>query len=273
MNLADPGTLKAFLERHGLIARKGLGQHFLCSSSAVDAIVSAVTRCKGVLEIGPGPGVLTGPLSDAHDVLALEVDERMIEALRDSAPGARVLKQDALEADLTQLLQSLGTPRAVVSNLPYYITGPLITRIAEAKGYWQVAVLMMQKEVATRILAPVGNRDRGSLSVFLQAQFEISRIANVPAGAFMPPPKVDSIVLSLVPTANEDSDEFFAFVRSAFAHPRKTLVNNLIGPGLPRERILEWLGAADLPERSRPSDLDVSQWRTLYMLRAANAMA
>src|SRR5579871_5760124 len=194
MDLADPKTLTAFLAAHGIRASKGLGQHFLCSRPAVDAIVDRVRSVKGVLEIGPGPGVLTGPMSEIAEVTALEIDPRMIELLKDSAPKAQVLQIDALKGDLSEVLAGLPTPRAVVSNLPYYITGPLLTKISEARGRFQVAVLMMQREVADRVVAEAGNSNRGSLSVYLQSQFNIELVKRVPAGAFLPPPKVDSTV-------------------------------------------------------------------------------
>jgi 16S rRNA (adenine1518-N6/adenine1519-N6)-dimethyltransferase len=264
LNLSDPGTLRAFLQRHGLSARKGLGQHFLCSSVAVNAIFSAASDCAGVLEIGPGPGVLTRPFSLVSSVLALEVDDRMIEALSESAPAARVLKQDALTADLPSLLRELPSPRAVVSNLPYYITGPLLTAIAGARSEFSKAVLMMQKEVAARILAPPGNSDRGSLSVFLQAQFEIKKVASVPPGAFLPPPKVESAVLLFTPLPENDDPALFDFVRVGFTQPRKTLANNLsVGLGKSREEVTDAMTAIGLDVRVRPQVLTVDHWRSL----------
>jgi len=265
LNLADPQTLRAFLNRHGLSARKGLGQHFLQSPTVVQAILKQVAHCAGVVEIGPGPGVLTSPLSEAHPIIALEVDDDMIEALKESSPNADVRKADALQADLGSILRELSEPRAVVSNLPYYITAPLLTRIAEASSGFELAVLMMQREVADRVVAKPGDRHRGSLSVYLQARFDISKVANVPAGAFLPPPKVDSAVLKLVSLPNsDDSEAFFAFVRSGFQMPRKTLVNNLIAhSGLAKEHVEAALKELGLDERIRPQFLELSQWRSL----------
>jgi 16S rRNA (adenine1518-N6/adenine1519-N6)-dimethyltransferase len=268
VNLADPANLKSFLQRHGLWARKGLGQHFLVSAAVVDAIVSRASTCRGILEIGPGPGVLTAPLSEAAEkMIALEVDESMIVALKDSAPKAEVRRQDALEVDLRHLLDELPAPRAVVSNLPYYITGPLLTRIAEASDGFSLAVLMMQKEVGERILAPPGARERGSLSVYLQAQFEIERVAKAPAGAFIPPPKVDSLVLAFRPKPlalhEEARRKLFKLIRAGFAQPRKTLVNNLIGMGVGREAAVQAVGKLGVDERIRPQELTLDQWLEL----------
>ncbi|MFY9233823.1 MAG: 16S rRNA (adenine(1518)-N(6)/adenine(1519)-N(6))-dimethyltransferase RsmA [Fimbriimonadaceae bacterium] len=267
-DLSDPGTLRAFIQKHGLSARKGLGQHFLCSSSAVRAIVSATVAAgtRGVLEIGPGPGVLTGPLSEVAETIALELDDRMIEALRESAPRARILKLDALEADFESLLADLPAPRGVVSNLPYYITGALLTRIASARHHFSRAVLMMQREVAQRITAPAGDSSRGSLSVFLQAQFAISKVASVPAGAFLPPPKVDSSVLLFEPNDTSDSPSLFEMVRVGFTQPRKTLANNLAAfRGAGREVAASAIVEMGLDARIRPQELSVEQWRNLFV--------
>ena len=269
MDLTDTPTLRALLERHGLTARKGLGQHFLVSKPAVRAIVARVVGFGGVFEIGPGPGVLTGPLSEVVEkVLALEVDPQIIRALAESAPKAEIVEGDALESDLTLFLDRLPMPRAVVSNLPYYITGPLITRIAEARDRFDKAVLMMQREVAVRILALPGSSDRGSLSVFLEAQFEIQKVYDVPAGAFWPPPKVDSIVLELVtrPTglALDEEEGFFSLVRAAFKQPRKTLSNNLLAYGVSRADAESALGAVGLNVRCRPADPDLEAWKRLF---------
>jgi 16S rRNA (adenine1518-N6/adenine1519-N6)-dimethyltransferase len=265
LNLSDPKTLRAFLDRHGLIARKSLGQHFLCSASAVNAILARLGGFRGALEIGPGPGVLTGPLSEALEtVIALEVDTQMISALAESAPGADVRRQDALKSDLVAILEELPAPRAIVSNLPYYITAPLITAITESLPHFEKAVLMMQKEVGERILAPAGDRRRGSLSVYLQTQYQMKKVANVPAGAFLPPPKVDSVILELTPFfATHATPEFFAFVRLGFTQPRKTLVNNLTS-GEGRAKTEEALSKVGLSSTIRPHEVSLYEWGKLF---------
>lgn len=266
MNLADPGTLKAFLARHGLSATKGLGQHFLCSASAVKAIVGALDGCNGLLEIGPGPGVLTSPLSEkVARLTALELDPTMIDALKESAPKAHVLQEDALKSNLGALLLDLPEPRAVVSNLPYYITGALLQLIADQRNHFDRAVLMMQREVAQRLMAGAKTPARGSLSVYLQSIFDIAIVAQVPAGAFVPPPKVDSTVLKLTPKVGlEPSDLYFKVIRIGFSQPRKTLANNLsVGFHTPRETMLKAIAAAGLGEKARPQELNLDEWKNL----------
>ena len=265
MRLDEPAVLRAFLARHGLRPEKGLGQHFLVSSAAVDAIVAAASPARGVLEIGPGPGVLTGPLSEvAERLVAVELDATMPLLLKESAPRAEVVREDALRADLRAILEGLPAPRAVVSNMPYYITGPLLGRIADVRDGFAVAVLMMQREVADRIVAKPGGRERGALSVALQSQFEIARVANVPAGAFLPPPKVDSAVLRLVPRADGLSEEALRLVRLGFAQPRKTLANNLVaGLRIARDDAVARIEAVGLAESVRPAELTEADWAGL----------
>ena len=235
----------------------------------MEAITNALAGCSGVCEIGPGPGVLTVPISEqSQKLIALELDQCMIEALKVSSPKAEVRRKDALQVDLVSILRELPEPRGVVSNLPYYITGPLVAKIAEARSEYVVAVLMMQREVAQRILAKPGNSDRGSLSVYLQTQFEISLVANVPAKAFLPPPKVDSTVLKLIPKpfAGDEAFQthFYRIVRLSFAQPRKTLANNLVaGLRCEREEADKAIDAAGLEEKVRPHDLTENQWVAL----------
>lgn len=275
MNLHDPSELRVFLAKHGLWANKGLAQHFLCSTKVLEAIRSHIQGVEGILEIGPGPGAITGMLTEvASKVIALEVDTRFPQVLAESAPLAEVRLQDALEADLAAVLAELPEPRAVVSNMPYHITGPLLTAIAGVRAHYVKAVLMMQKEVGVRILAKPGDSNRGSLSVFLQTQFEIRKVVDAPPGAFLPPPKVQSIVLEFVPvsTGLEPGEEsgYFKMVRAAFVQPRKTLANNLIAYGIDRARAEVVIEKSDLKAMIRPHDLTLDQWRALYRCLTAS---
>jgi len=265
VNLTDPQELREFLKRHGLRANKALGQHFLCSSKVVAGIVRRCMGCASVLEIGPGPGVLTVPLSHLGPLIALEVDPRMVGALRESAPLADVRQVDVLKADLPSILAELPEPRALVSNMPYCITGPLLGAIGGAFRAFSKAVLMMQREVGLRVMAPPGSSGRGSLSVYLQATFQISKAFDVPKGAFVPPPKVDSVVLELVPVFNAPNEQLLAFVRRCFGYPRKTLVNNLMsGLQASREQASAAVAALGLEHNVRPQELSLEQWTALY---------
>lgn len=231
------------------------------------AILAELDGITGVLEVGPGPGVLTQALAAAGRKLsAIELDPRMVGALSESAPLAEVTLGDALQVDLGIVLDRLPEPRAIVSNMPYNITGPLLAKFAEVRSQIDRAVLMMQKEVGDRILAEPGDSNRGALSVCLQTQFLIRKVCLVPPGAFDPPPKVDSIVLCLVPKPIPSSESrearFINLVRAGFAQPRKTLLNNL--GSLHGKAIVE-LALMDLglDLRIRPHMLSLDQWRQI----------
>ena len=153
MNLSDAGELKGFLRKHGLKADKSLGQHFLCAPDIVQAIVRAAGNYAGCLEVGPGPGILTSFLAKkAVAMSAVEFDPRMVNLLADSAPTCKVIVGDALRVNLAEILNELPEPRVLVSNMPYYITGPLLARFSDVRGLVSTMGLMMQKEVGEKIV-------------------------------------------------------------------------------------------------------------------------
>lgn len=262
VNLADPGELTGFLRKHGLKADKSLGQHFLCAPNVVQAIVNAAKPFSGCLEIGPGPGILTSFLSRQAQVMsAVEFDARMIPLLRDSAPNCSVIQGDALRVDLSAIMSELPEPRALVSNLPYYITHPLLEKFSTFRHQYSCAVLMMQKEVGEKIMAKPGQRERGSLSVFLQTQFEITKVTSVPPGSFIPPPKVDSIVLKLVPREGTLPINFEKVVRAGFSQARKTLENNLAATlRLEKSIIKQGISELGLKEGIRAFEVTEDEW-------------
>ncbi len=224
----------------------------------VGASTGAASGLAGVLEIGPGPGVLTRFLVEGGvSVTAVELDRRVLPVLEEFAPGAAVLSADALAMDWEALLSDLPLPRGIVSNMPYNITGPLLERVAGVSGLIDRAVLMMQKEVADKIMALPGDRTRGAVSVNLQSVFRISSVCGAPAGCFMPPPKVDSSVLLFVPREDRlegvERERFERVVRAGFRMPRKTLVNNLKG--------VVHLDGLGLKESVRPHELTEDEWR------------
>ena len=226
----------------------------------VDEIVLLASGYEGVLEIGPGAGALTTRLVEgATRVTAIEFDKRMIAILSEICPGATVVEADVLKVDLGELLESLPAPRCVVSNMPYSITGPLLTKIAAQRERIDSAILMMQREVGERVLALPGDRRRGSLSLFLQLQFSISKVCNVPPGAFVPRPKVSSVVLQLTPLDGTVSQQVFDVVRAGFVQPRKTLVNNLSGD-YARIKVIDAIVALGLSESIRPHQLEDEHW-------------
>ena len=262
MNLSDAGELKGFLRKHGLKADKSLGQHFLCAPDIVQAIVSAAGSYAGCLEVGPGPGILTSFLAKkAQSMSAVEFDPRMVKLLADSAPKCKVVVGDALRVDLAEILAELPEPRALVSNMPYYITGPLLSRFSDVRIQLATLVLMMQKEVGEKIVAEPKNRDRGALSVNIQSMFTVEFVIKAPGECFMPPPKVDSVVLKLTPRNEVFTDAFYKVVKAGHMQPRKTLLNN-IGSTFRKERqeVFEALKSVGILETARGFELDEAKW-------------
>ena len=217
-----------------------------------------------MLEIGPGVGVLTVPLTNqASSLIAIELDKRLIEPLREKIPGAEIVSADVLEVDLAAILKRLPEPRCIVSNMPYNITGPLLGRVAENQGLFRNAVLMMQKEVGERVLAKACTSERGSLSVAMQLQFAIEKVCDAKAGAFHPPPKVDSIVLDFAPREHGPHlRRVLDAVKLGFKQPRKTLLNNL-GEAHEKPKVKEVIEGLGKEANVRPHQLTNEEWVAL----------
>lgn len=259
--------------RHGLKPNKALGQNFLCDQDVVDQIVAAPGDVASILEIGPGPGILTAGLTERYSkVIALEIDPAMPAILTQMAPGAEVRLADACKVDLVPILEELPGPRAIVSNLPYYVVSTLLQQIAKVEAHFAVAVLMTQKEVAQRIVAPPRSGNRGSLSVYLQALFAIEPLIEVPAASFVPAPKVDSSVLRFVPRRDPDfSDVLIEFVRAGFAQPRKTLAKVLALRFGGRQNVLNALEKIGLGPNARAQELSLAEWAKVREALVAHA--
>lgn len=270
MNPGPRTELRALLAERAIRLQKRHGQHFLVSQHVIRQILE---RCEGFcsfLEIGPGAGALTAPLTQLGSVVAIEIDPRAAELARTCAPAATILIQDALQADLEQLLRELSRPRALISNMPYHITGPLLAAIAEARREFDRAVLMMQREVGDRIMARLGSPECRGLSVALQTQFEIELVCRVPPGAFEPPPKVESVVLQWTPKAFDldprIEEDYYRLIRVAFSQPRKTLANNLCaGLGISRVEAESGLVRVGLAPNVRAHQLGLTDWKRLTL--------
>jgi len=229
-------VLSALLQAHGIHLNKRFGQNFICDEHAVERIAAHVDPKRGVLEIGPGVGTLTLALAKrAPKVVAVEIDERLLPILHEhfaTLLHVGLMHADILKVDLETLPPRLGTPFDVFANLPYQITSPLLDQLVGARHLIHSAVLMVQKELADKLLAPVGGGQGSSLGVFLQAFAKTKRLFNVPKTVFFPRPKVDSTVFALFflpqPRFTCDEAAFFKVVRSAFNLRRKTLRQALI---------------------------------------------
>ena len=220
-------------------AKKALGQHFLHETAYIERIVDAVDPRPGerLVEIGPGQGALTLPLLRQHGALTvIEFDRDLIAPLTRAAQGAgelEVIHRDVLSVDFGALAGD-GAPLRLVGNLPYNISSPILFHVLDHAAAIADMHFMLQKEVVERMAAESGSKVYGRLSVMLQARCTVVPLFTVPPGAFSPPPKVDSAVVRLVPTAPgeagiDDPARFAAVVRAAFGQRRKTLRNALSG--------------------------------------------
>lgn len=248
--------------------KKSLGQHFLSDPNILSRIVdlAGVEAGDAVLEIGPGPGGLTRALSQrGAEILAVEADGRMVEHLLAlEIPGLTVVHGDALKTGYRELSTKAGRKFKLVANLPYNISGPLTALLLKERAAFTSMTLMYQKEVAQRIAASPGGKERGTLSALAQAFCEVKMGFKVPPGAFRPPPKVDSSLLTLkvldAPIAPlEDEELFWAIIHEAFQKRRKQLKNGL------RHRLAddEFFKSIGMSGMERPEELSSLQWITI----------
>ena len=243
-------------------AKKSLGQNFLVDDHVLSRIVACVAPAHGdaILEVGPGRGALSRLLvASGAQFLAIEWDRDLLPLLHAQfagAPNVEIGHGDILRVDLRQLLDSRAAGRKwkVAANLPYNISSQVLFRFLECSGLFERLVLMLQKEVGDRLVAPAGCKDYGALTVLLRLHFDISREFLVKPGAFRPVPKVDSCVLRFTPLERPrvevgDEDFFRRLVKGAFSQRRKTLLNSLRSAGI---------GADDdsLPEALSRSGID-----------------
>lgn len=237
LDLSNPKTIRDIAAKFGFTFKKGFGQNFLTSGAVLDEIVSAA-GCSGggVLEIGPGFGVLTRELSkSARKVVSLEIDERLIDVLSYTLAGCgnvKIINRDVLKTDLARLIgeEFPDEKISVAANLPYYITTPIITKLLEERLPLKCIVVMVQKEVAQRLCAEPSTKNYGAITLLARYFSEPEIVTGVPAGLFVPQPKVDSAVLklTLLPEPRvkvSDESMFFKAVSAAFSQRRKTLLN------------------------------------------------
>ena len=258
--IASPEVVHYICKRFDIKMSKKLGQNFLIKRGIVDEIVHAAELTPGepVLEVGPGIGTLTQGLAQSGaDITAIELDRRLLEVLDTtlaSYENVRIVHGDVLKLDVPTIMNH--KPFKVVANLPYYITTPIIMSLLESKLPIERLVVMVQKEVALRMVAKPGTKDYGALSVAVQYYTEPDIVLDVPPKSFLPAPAVTSSVIRCVlrdkpPVDVIDEKLFFRVVKAGFAQRRKTFANTMKTTGLSKDRIEELLAKANIDGQRR----------------------
>lgn len=275
MDLTSPKTIKNIQTQFGFTFKKGLGQNFLTSPAVLEDIVDAAEIDGGVIEVGPGFGVLTKELSAAADkVVSIEIDDRLLEVLEYTlaeCDNVKIINGDILKLDLHKLFaeEFPNQTVSVAANLPYYITTPIITKLLEERLPIRNIVVMVQKEVAQRLQAKPASKDYGAVTLMCRYYTEPEIVTIVPAGLFVPPPKVDSAVLKLkvldkprVDVKNEKM--FFRTIKAAFSQRRKTLLNCLSSNfSFSKDELTEIMESAGIEPSRRGETLDINEFAKL----------
>ena len=275
--IASPEVVHYICKRFDIKMSKKLGQNFLIKRGIVDEIVHAAELTPGepVLEVGPGIGTLTQGLAQSGaDVTAIELDRRLLEVLDTtlaSYDNVRIVHGDVLKLDVPTIMNH--KPFKVVANLPYYITTPIIMSLLESKLPIERLVVMVQKEVAQRMVAQPGTKDYGALSVAVQYYTEPDIVQDVPPKSFLPAPAVTSSVIRCVlrdkpPVDVIDEKLFFRVVKAGFAQRRKTFSNTMKTTGLSKDRIEELLAKANIDGQRRGETFTLQEFADI-----ANAWA
>ena len=265
-----PETVARYLKQHGLGARRSLSQNHLADGAVLERIIEVADVSPGehIVEVGPGVGILTAQLLAAGaSVTAVELDFRLAGHLRQrfvEDPRLRLVEADFLDVELADVVEA---PWALVANVPYHITSPILHRVLGAEPRPTRFVMMVQKEVAERIAAPPGGLSY--LSVFVQYHADVEVAFTVPAAAFEPAPEVDSAILTgrvrQRRLGEADEDELWRLVQAGFRERRKMIHNVLARqlPGLDRVRVDAGLAACSITPDRRPQTLSVEEWMAL----------
>lgn len=273
-NLSNIGTIKDILSRHGFSFSKKLGQNFLVNPSVCPrmAELSGADEGVGVIEIGPGIGVLTQELCAVADkVVAVEIDTRLVPVLDETLEGFdnfKLINDDVMELDLNELIEREfnGMKVVVCANLPYYITSPVIMKLLEDKLPIEAITVMVQKEAAERICAEVGTRAGGAVTVAVNYYSEPELLFKVSAGSFMPAPKVDSAVIRLNVYKKPkyvltDEEKFFKIIKAAFSQRRKTAANSISSTlGLEKSEVISALEDCSISPTARAENLTMDDF-------------
>ena len=276
-NLTNILTIKDLLHRHGFTFSKALGQNFLINPSVCPRMAQycGAGEGVGVIEVGPGFGVLTHELCQLADkVVSIELDKRLMPVLAETMAeheNFKVINEDILKIDLHKLIEDefQGMRVVVCANLPYYITSPVIMKLLEDKLPIEAITVMVQKEAAQRLCAKVGTRDSSSITVAVNYYSEPNLLFHVSAGSFMPVPKVDSAVIRLdiggkPRVETKDEKMFFKVVKAAFAQRRKTVVNSISSSlSIEKAKVEEALANSGVSKTARAEQLTLEDFANI----------
>lgn len=269
---------KFLMKKYNLTANKKLGQNFLVDSNAISQIVDSANLSKDdmVIEIGPGLGTLTSMLLEkAGKVIAIELDDRMVKILNDRFllyDNFELINDDVLKVNLPELILNNNTFKhvKVVANLPYYITTPIIMKLLENRLNIDSITIMIQKEVAERIVAIPGSKLSGAITYSIYYYAEPEKVTLVPNTSFIPSPEVDSEVIklnirSVPPVDVKDEKLFFNVIKASFMQRRKTLTNGLVNGGIVKSKLeaIDLLKSLGLDEKVRGEELSLEQFANL----------
>jgi 16S rRNA (adenine1518-N6/adenine1519-N6)-dimethyltransferase len=265
-------SIKRELAEYGLTPRKRWGQHFLVDRNVLNKVIRTAELDKGdvILEIGPGLGEMTLALArQVKKVIAVEIDRKLVKILKEKTAdfsNILVIEADVLKISFEQLYRQGDQQFKVVANLPYQISTPLLFRFIESRDLFSSLILMLQREVAERMIASPGGKDYGPLSIFTQSVSDLSIQFHIKSSAFFPPPKVESAVIHMVwkerPLVGPEEEGWFKkVVKGCFSYRRKRLINALRHADLPLpedlEKRIEKIGVD--PER-RPETLTIQEF-------------
>ena len=277
MKISNKKDLKSVLESQGFSFKKSLGQNFLIDDTVCPRMAAAVSGEKvGVLEIGPGAGVLTAQLSAAcKKVVSVELDTRLKPVLEQTladCDNVKIIWNDILKIDLQSVLAEEFSDCDTINicaNLPYYITSPVIMMLLESRLPINTIAVMVQKEAADRLCATVGSRAAGAVTVAVNYYAVAKTLFGVPRTSFLPPPNVDSAVIELTlreapPVDVADEKLFFKIVKACFAQRRKILLNTVCNTmGIEKDVLRQALNAVNIPETVRGETLTMEQLAAL----------
>lgn len=279
-NLTNPSVIKPIMQKHGFDFSKKLGQNFIINSGICPKMAQlAEIENKGVIEIGPGVGVLTNELSKhAKKVVAFEIDRRLLPVLDETlsdCDNVKIISGDIMQQDLNEVIKREfeNMPVSVCANLPYYITSPIIMNLLESGLPLDSITVMVQREAAQRLCADLPSRQSGAITAAVN-YYGIPRLLfNVSKGSFLPAPKVDSAVIKIDIKKRFNLDieyekAFFKFIKASFAQRRKTLPNTLSSQfPISAPEIAELLGTVGIKQTARAEELSLEE-----MVLASNAL-